>query len=169
MDALAAPAQFRQAASIAFVRSHRAFLSFAAIGAASTLAYIALFSAIRPTLGAAAANAIALLATALANTAANRRLTFEVRGRAGLARDHAAGLLALLAALGITSASLAGLEFVQPRPGAALELAVLGAANAVATLIRFSLLRGAIGRSLPFQEQAASTLANLFRLERTHR
>jgi putative flippase GtrA len=29
------------------------------------------------------ANALALLATAVANTAANRRITFEVRGRAG--------------------------------------------------------------------------------------
>ena len=169
MDALAAPAEYRQAASTAFLRSHRRFLSFAAIGVASTLRYIALYSAIRPALGAPAANAVALLATALANTAANRRLTFEVRGRAGLARDHAAGLMALLVALGISSASLAALDFAHPRSGAVLELGVLVAANAVATLVRFILLRGAIGRSSHFQERAATTLATLLRLERIHR
>lgn len=169
MDAFAAPARYRQVASTAFLRSHRRFLSFAAIGVASTLGYVALYSAIRPALGAPAANAVALLGTALANTAANRRLTFEVRGRAGLARDHAAGLLALLVALGITSASLAALDFARPRPGAALELAVLVAANALATLVRFMLLRGVIGKSLRFQERAGITLATLFRLERIHR
>ena len=167
MDAFAAPARYRQVASTAFLRSHRRFLSFAAIGVASTLGYVALYSAIRPALGAPAANAVALLGTALANTAANRRLTFEVRGRAGLARDHAAGLLALLVALGITSASLAALDFARPRPGAAL--AVLVAANALATLVRFMLLRGVIGKSLRFRERAGTTLATLFRLERIHR
>jgi putative flippase GtrA len=169
MDAFASPARYRQAASTAFLRSHRRFLSFAAIGAASTLGYVALYSAMRPTLGAAAANAVALLGTALANTAANRRLTFEVRGHVGLARDHAAGLVALLVALGITSASLAALDFARPRPGAALELAVLIAGNALATLVRFMLLRGVIGKSLRFQERAATTLATLFRLERINR
>jgi putative flippase GtrA len=169
MDALAAPARYRQAASTAFLGSHRRFLSFATIGVASTLAYVALYTAIRPALGAPAANALALLVTALANTAANRRLTFEVRGRAGLARDHAVGLLALLVALGITSASLAALVFARPRPGALLELAVLVSANALATLVRFMLLRRVIGKSLRFQERAATTLVTLFRLERNHR
>ena len=39
----------------------------------------------------AAANALALALTAVANTQANRRFTFGVRGRAGLLRQHAAG------------------------------------------------------------------------------
>ena len=42
-------------------------------------------------LGAAGANAVALAITAVANTAANRRLTFGVRGREGLVRHHARG------------------------------------------------------------------------------
>ena len=72
---------------------------------ASTLAYVALYAGLRSVSSAAAANAMALVVTAVANTAANRRLTFEVQGRDGLARDHVAGLLALAAALAITSAA----------------------------------------------------------------
>ena len=37
------------------------------------------------------ANAVALVATAVANTAANRRFTFGVQGRAGLTGDHIGG------------------------------------------------------------------------------
>ncbi len=90
------------------------------------------------------ANALALVITAVGNTAANRRLTFEVRGRDGLARDHAAGLLALGVALAITSASLAILGAIAPQHGRLTEIAVLVVANVVATLVRFLLLRLAI-------------------------
>jgi putative flippase GtrA len=47
---------------------------------ASTLAYLALYALPRLGAGPQWANLIALLVTALANTAANRRLTFGVRG-----------------------------------------------------------------------------------------
>jgi putative flippase GtrA len=124
----------------------RQVLSFGAIGVLSTLAYVALYAALRNVASAEAANAAALLATAVGNTAANRRLTFDVRGRDNLARDHAAGLLALGAALAITSASLAGLSLVDPRHGRVAELIVLIAANALATLARYLLLRLAIER-----------------------
>ena len=43
-------------------------------------------------MGAQAANVVALLVTAVANTAANRRLTFGVRGRDGAARHQVQGL-----------------------------------------------------------------------------
>ena len=49
---------------------------------ASTLAYCSSTCA-REALPAQSANALALLVTAVANTAANRRLTFGVRGPAG--------------------------------------------------------------------------------------
>ena len=117
--------------------------TFAAIGVVSTLAYVALYALLRPAVPAELANAAALLATAIGNTAANRRLTFSIRGRAGLARDHAAGLLALGAALAITSASLAVLQVVAQGAPPAIEVAVLVAANAAATLVRFLLLREA--------------------------
>src|SRR6266508_1838399 len=66
--------------------------SFAAIGVVSTLAYLALYWLLRTQASAMVANAGALLASAVANTAATRRWTFGVRG------GRAAEMAALLAA-----------------------------------------------------------------------
>ena len=57
--------------------------------------------------GAQAANLVALLVTAIGNTAANRRFTFGVRGRDGAARHQFEGLLVFGIGLAITSGSLA--------------------------------------------------------------
>jgi len=119
---------------------------FAAIGVVSTVAYVALYSLLRPLMSAEAANTIALVATAIGNTAANRSLTFSVRGRAGMARDHVAGFLALGAALLLTSTSLAALDAVAPAAPHGIEVAILVASNAAATLVRFLLLRLALDR-----------------------
>ena len=146
----------------------RQIATFGAIGVASTLAYIALYTGLRSVSPAAAANALALVVTAVANTAANRRFTFEVQGRAGLARDHAAGLLALAVALVITSAALAGLELIAPRHGRLTEIAVLVVANAAATLVRFLLLRSAlIDRARSARMSPERSLATLSTSERT--
>ena len=64
---------------------------FAAIGVVSTLAYALLFLLLAGAVGSAVASAVALALTAVANTAANRRFTFGIRGRDGLLRQHAAG------------------------------------------------------------------------------
>src|SRR4051812_43578094 len=72
-------------------------LRFAGVGAASTAAYALLYLLLRPLLGPFTANTLALLLTAIANTAANRRLTFGVSGRSGVLGDHAVGLLAFAA------------------------------------------------------------------------
>jgi putative flippase GtrA len=101
------------------------------------------------------ANALALIITAVGNTSANRLLTFRVRGRDGLARDHAAGFLALGAALSITSVSLVVLTAVAPRHGRLTEVAILVLANALATLVRFLLLRLAIDRPRDARPPAA--------------
>ena len=85
---------------------------------------------------------MALLLTAVANTAANRRLTFGVRGAASRLRQQAEGLGVFALGLAMTSGSLAALHLAQGRPPRALEVAVLVAANAAATLARFLLLRG---------------------------
>jgi putative flippase GtrA len=141
---------------------------FGAIGLVSTLAYVALYAWLRQAVSAGLANALALVATAVGNTAANRHLTFEVRGRQGLARDHAAGLLALGIALVITTASVAAMDVLAPRRGRLGEIAVLVAANAIATLVRFLLLRLAIdsrGGSL----SPIPAVATLSTRERTHR
>ena len=47
------------------------------IGVLSTLAFALLYLVLHPFLGALAANAVALAVTAVANTAANRRFTFQ--------------------------------------------------------------------------------------------
>jgi putative flippase GtrA len=115
--------------------------SFAAIGVVSTLAYLGLYWLLRNVTGAMAANAVALLATAVANTAANRRFTFGVTGRPGQLRQHLEGLAVFGLGLAVTSGALALLERSEARPSRATELAVLVAANAAATLLRFVLLR----------------------------
>jgi putative flippase GtrA len=120
---------------------------FAAIGLVSTAAYLGLYSLVRSFGPAAVANAAALLATTLANTAANRRLTFGVRGRADLVRDHLAGLAGLAAALTITTLSIGVLETTVRHPSRAAELVVLVGANALATVCRFGLLRVLIARN----------------------
>jgi glycosyltransferase involved in cell wall biosynthesis len=114
---------------------------FAAIGVASTLAYAVLYVALRPLLAAQAANALALLLTAIANTAANRRLTFAVRGRSRVVRHQAQGLVVFGLALALTSGSIVALHALAPDAPRAAELAVLTAANLLATLLRFALLR----------------------------
>ena len=122
---------------------------FAAIGIVSTLAYALLYAVLRTVTSADASNATALIVTAVGNTAANRRFTFGVRGRAGLGRDHATGLVALAIALAVTSAAIRLLAIVAPEAGASVELAVLIGANVVATVIRFAILRWHLDRPRP--------------------
>ncbi|WP_433319248.1 glycosyltransferase [Micromonospora sp. CA-269861] len=119
----------------------RQLVRFAAVGVASTLAYLLLFVATRGVLGAQPANLLALLVTAVANTAANRRLTFGISGRRHVARHHAQGLLAFALGLALTSGALAVLHAVSAVPARPVELAVLVAANLAATVLRFVLLR----------------------------
>lgn len=115
---------------------------FAAVGVASTLAYLMIFSVLHAAVGAQAANLIALLVTAIGNTAANRRFTFGVQGRDGMVRHHAEGLAVFALALALTSGSLAAAHsLVSPTPHW-LELSVLIVANLTATALRFTLLRG---------------------------
>jgi cellulose synthase/poly-beta-1,6-N-acetylglucosamine synthase-like glycosyltransferase len=115
-------------------------LRFAAVGVASTLAYFVLYLLLRP-FGAQGANLAALLITAVANTAANRRFTFGISGRAGAITHHLGGLAAFGLALGLTSGSLGLLATYAPTAGRWVELTVLVAANAAATLLRFLSLR----------------------------
>ena len=114
---------------------------FMGIGVLSTLAYALLFLVLRSPLGAAGANALSLALTAVGNTAANRRLTFGVRGRAGLLRQHAMGAIVFVLTLGLTSGALAvlhGLDATAARP---VELGVLIAASTAATVTRYVALK----------------------------
>jgi putative flippase GtrA len=110
---------------------------FTVIGVASTIAYVALFLLFRLMMPAQAANVISLLLTAVANIAANRRLTFGISGRSNAARHQVKGLIAFGLGLALTSGSLA----VLGQAGRLTEICVLLAANLVATVIRFLLYR----------------------------
>ena len=114
---------------------------FVAVGIASTIAYALLYLLLRGGLSAAVANAVALAVTAVANTAANRRLTFGVRGREGLLRQHALGALVFAITLGLTSGALAVLHALTPDPARWLEAIVLVTASACATVTRYAGLR----------------------------
>ncbi|GAB3466707.1 bifunctional glycosyltransferase family 2/GtrA family protein [Kineococcus endophyticus] len=120
---------------------------FVGVGVASTLAYALLYLAFQTVVGAQVANFLALLVTAVGNTALNRRLTFGVRGSQGAARHQAQGLLVFLLGWGITSGSLLALHAARPDAHQALELGVLTAANLVATVVRFLLLRSWVFRT----------------------
>jgi putative flippase GtrA len=120
---------------------------FAAIGIVSTLAYLLLYVLLRGELGAFGANLLALVVTAVANTAANRRLTFGVRGRAGAATHQLQGLLVFGLGLACTSGALAALAAWLPDASQLVEILALVAANAVATALRFVAFRSWIFRA----------------------
>jgi putative flippase GtrA len=74
----------------------------------------------------------------VANTAANRRLTFGVRGRRGAATSQVQGLIVFFLGLALTTGALALLPATASRP---VELLVLVLANALATVLRFVAFR----------------------------
>ncbi|MFD6026770.1 glycosyltransferase [Streptomyces griseoluteus] len=119
----------------------RQLVGFCVVGGLSTLFYLLLYSLFRQFGGSQAANALALLLSALANTAANRRLTFGVRGRGGAVRHQAQGLVVFAIGLVLTSGSLAALNAASAGPAHSTEIAVLVVANLAATVLRFLLFR----------------------------
>jgi putative flippase GtrA len=87
------------------------------------------------------ADTVALGLTAIANTAANRRFTFGVRGPANALRHQIEGSAAFLISLALTNGALPAVHTASSRPSRAAELLTLVAANGAATIIRFLLLR----------------------------
>jgi len=103
--------------------------------------FAALYLMLRGALGAAGANALALALTAVANTQANRRFTFGVRGREGLLRHHVSGAAVFFLTLGLTSGVLAVLHGIDPDPARLVELCVLLGASVSATVARYVAMR----------------------------
>jgi putative flippase GtrA len=134
VPSLASPAGPRRGASGELLVQ---VVCFAAVGIASTIAYVLLYLLLRGAMSAQAANVLSLGVTAVANTAANRRLTFGISGRRHAARHQFKGLIAVGIGLALTSGALAVLH----SPSRGLEVSVLVAANLVATVIRFVLYR----------------------------
>jgi putative flippase GtrA len=113
---------------------------FALVGVASTLAYAVLYLVFRGWTGAQVANLLALLVTAVGNTAANRRLTFGVRGRRDAVRHQAQGLVVFAVGLGVTSGALWAVD-AAGRSHRGVEVAVLTLANLAVTVMRFAAMR----------------------------
>ncbi|MFD9486999.1 glycosyltransferase [Streptomyces sp. NPDC059991] len=137
----------------------RQLVGFCVIGALSTLFYLGLYSLFRTGTGPQVANAAALLVSAVANTAANRRLTFGVRGRDRAMRHQAQGLVVFAIGLALTSGSLAALGAADGDPSHSTEVAVLVAANLAATVLRFLLFRAWVfpDRATPIPHQKDAT------------
>ncbi|MFF2553941.1 glycosyltransferase [Nocardia sp. NPDC058058] len=114
---------------------------FGIVGVGSTLAYLLLYVVLQSITGAQVANFLALLITAVGNTAANRAFTFGVRGSSQAVSHQLQGLFIFGIGLALTSGSLFALHHWAPDSAVHVELLVLVIANLIATLIRFVGLR----------------------------
>ncbi len=114
---------------------------FAVVGVFSTLAYAVLYLLLRGVMTPLWANATALVLTAIANTAANRRLTFGVRGRDRALRHQLQGLAIFGVGLGVTSGLLALLHATTTQPDALTEVVLLTLGNLLVTVMRFVAMR----------------------------
>jgi putative flippase GtrA len=123
------------------VGMRRQLPSFAIIGVASTLLQTVLYALARTVLPVVAANIVSYFLSAVANTAANRRFTFGVRGRRGAVRHQLEGGVAFLVGLGVSTGGLAVLTSAAPHASRLAEVAVLFVLNLFAALLRFVLLR----------------------------
>jgi len=113
---------------------------FASIGAVSTVVFALLFALLRPSLGAVGADLAALAFCAVANTAANRRLTFPVRGRPGRRRPVTAAWALVVVPVVLNLATL-GVLAVVGTTSLPVLIAALTFANGLAALGRFLVLR----------------------------
>jgi len=116
-------------------------LRFGLVGVLSTLAFAVLYLLLRQLMAAQAANLLALVTTAIGNTAVNRRFTYGLRGRDQFGRHQARGLVSFAVGWSLTASSLWLLHLAFGAPGRTLEIVVLTVANLVATAVRFSLFQ----------------------------
>jgi putative flippase GtrA len=115
---------------------------FAGVGLASTVLHLGLFAWLAGALPSAqTANLLALLVATVANTAANRRWTFGVRGRHGLGRQHLQALAVFGLTWAMSSVALLLVGSITASPGAALQTAAIAVANLSATVVRFVVMR----------------------------
>jgi putative flippase GtrA len=118
----------------------RQLVVFAKIGIVSTLVSLALFLLLRDSIGAVWANLIAVGATAVGNTWANRRYTFGYRDSRQRGRHYMGGVAISLAGLALTSLALTAVT------GEFAQVLVLLASWSVTTFARFGLLRNWVFR-----------------------
>lgn len=142
----------------------RRVFAFAVVGVLSTVVHLGLFAGLRSLfLSAQVANVLALVVATIFNTAANRRWTFQVRGKAGALRHQVQGFLVFGLTLGLTASGLGLLHALVAVSPTWLETLTVAAATSVATVVKYVLMRtwmfGA-GSALP-QESEAATLTRL--------
>ena len=113
---------------------------FASIGVVSTALFGALFWLLAGPLGPWRADLFAMAICAVANTAANRRLTFSLRGRRGRARHYASGVALAALPFGVSIVGLATLLLIGVSGSFALAV-LLALVSGTAALARFVLLR----------------------------
>jgi putative flippase GtrA len=113
---------------------------FASIGVVSTAVFAGLFAVLAPEVGPVLADVVALAVCGVANTAANRRLTFSLRGRAGRSRHYRVALALGLVPLAVSLAAV-GLLGAAGVTGTVPLLAVLSVLSGLVALGRFVLLR----------------------------
>ncbi|MEI7860583.1 MAG: glycosyltransferase, partial [Acidimicrobiales bacterium] len=115
-------------------------IRFAGVGVVSTIAYVALFATLERWVGAYAANALAIVACGIGNTAAHRGMTGAARY--GLDRVHrilvASALLGV--SLSFTTAALLVARTLEI-DSLAPELVAVTIANLAAAAFRFTILR----------------------------
>jgi putative flippase GtrA len=116
-------------------------LRFTAVGVVSTVAYALLYLLMRHAMPAQVANLLALLVTAIGNTALNRRVTFGVRGGTNRGKHQLRGLITFAIGWSLTASSLWLLHTAVAAPAKTLEITVLTVANLAATVVRFSLFQ----------------------------
>jgi putative flippase GtrA len=115
--------------------------NFARVGVVSTAAYLVLFFMLAGSLGRFGANVLALAVCTAANSPVHRRYTFARRGDPSPRNLVLGGLAALSTSLVVTSLALAAVDGIGVSSTVVVG-SVLVAANAVAALGRFVVLRG---------------------------
>lgn len=116
-------------------------LRFAGIGVASTALNLLLFALLDQVMGRQVANLVALVLCTVLNTAANRFFTFGVRGSQGHLRVQLQSLALLAVTWVATALGLVMLHHLAPGASTGWATLTVAAGNAIATVVRFVLLR----------------------------
>jgi putative flippase GtrA len=119
---------------------------FAVIGAGSTALHLGVLALLTGSVGAQVANLVGLVISTVANTAVNRAWTFQVRGTNQMARQHLQALVVFAITWACSSAALELLAVAWPQASTLTTVAVVGVANAVSTVARFTAMRSWIFR-----------------------
>jgi len=121
---------------------------FAGVGVVSTIGYLFLFLAWRPIAGTYLANALALAICTIFNLAVHKELARSMQGRGQRGRFALVAASLFLLSLALTSLAL---YVVQVAFGSSLsaDLLAVTVANAIAAVLRFSVLRAWVFRPRP--------------------